>query len=142
VPEWLPTGLDITQREISHYTPQSGAGSGAQVTFTYSRSGDAQPAGATLIFEANDGPIDAPPLLAEGQEQSVTVNGVPGYYVHGGWQNDGTGDPKIKLGSLQWDSQADDAYLTWTQNGVTYLFSAYNLDLKLDDLLKIAGSLK
>ena len=91
--------------------------------------------------DANDGPIGAPPLLAASREQSVTVNGLPGIYVHGGWQDDGRGDPNTKMGSLLWDDNADDAYLTWVQEGVTYLLEAHNLSLDLDGLLHIASSM-
>jgi hypothetical protein len=61
--------------------------------------------------------------------------------VHGGWQDDGRGDPNTKLGNLLWDDQADDAYLTWTQDGVTYLLEAHNLGLELNDLLRITASM-
>jgi len=71
----------------------------------------------------------------------VTVNGLPGIYVHGSWQNDGRGDPDTNIGSLRWDDEADDAYLTWTQAGVTYLLEAHRLGLVSDDLLRIAGSM-
>jgi hypothetical protein len=142
VPTWLPDGLDHIQRGISRYDPQSWEGSGVQVEISYNQTENFQSSNGMLLFEANDGPIGAPPLLAEGREQSVTVNGQSGYYVHGAWQNDGTGDPNTRYGDLLWDDQADDAYLTWTQEGVTYLLAANNLNLGLDDLTRIAESIK
>jgi hypothetical protein len=38
------------------------------------------------------------------------------------------------------DKMADDTYLTWTQQGVTYLLEAHNLSLNLEDLQQIAMS--
>jgi hypothetical protein len=69
------------------------------------------------------------------------INGLPGIYVHGSWQNDGKGDPNTKMGSLMWDDTSDDAYLTWTQAGVTNLLEAHNLGLGPVDLLRIASSM-
>jgi hypothetical protein len=142
LPAWVPNGLDSIQREIQqHYDPKTGVGSGAQVEVTYGHTGDPQFANGILRFEANDGPIGAPPLLAEGRQQSVTVNGQSGYYVHGAWQNDGTGDANTRYGDLTWDDQADAAYLTWSQDGVTYLLEANGLGLGLSGLNRIAESL-
>ncbi len=72
----------------------------------------------------------------------MTVNGLPGIYVHGSWQDNGKGDPNIKLGSLLWDEASDNAYLTWTQDNVTCLLESHNLGLGLDELLRIAGSMR
>jgi hypothetical protein len=141
LPAWVPDGLDAIQREIQRYDPQTGVGSGAQVEVTYSHTGDPQFANGVLRFEANDGPIGAPPLLAEGRQQPVTVNGQSGYYVHGAWQDDGSGDANTRHGDLTWDDQADAAYLTWSQDGVTYLLAANGLELGLSDLNRIAESL-
>ena len=142
VPTWLPEGLDFVDRTISTYDPQSLEGSGVQVEISYSRTENFISTNGMLLFKVNDGPISAPPLLAASREQPVTVNGQSGYYVHGGWQSDGTGDPQTRYGDLLWDEEADDAYLTWTQDGVTYLLAAYNLGLGLDDLLQIAESIE
>ncbi len=140
LPTWLPDGLSYTHISISEYDPLSWQGSGKKASVDYSRSENFEPASGILSLHANDGPISAPPLLAESRQQAVIVNGQPGYYVHGAWQDDGRGDPNIKMGILQWDDQADDAYLTWAQNGVTYLLEAHNLGLEADDLLRIAES--
>lgn len=142
LPTWLPEGLSYARITISEYDTQTWQGSGKQISISYSRSETSDFNSGMLFLHANDGPISAPPLLAESQQQDVTVNGQPGYYVHGGWQDDGRGDPNIKMGVLQWDSQADDAYLTWTQDGVTYLLEAHNLGLEADDLLRIAESFR
>lgn len=141
VPTWLPDGLIYIHRSVHEYDPRESEGSGQQVSIEYGRTADFDFQSGVLSFRANDGPIGAPPLLAESREQPVTVNGLPGIYVHGGWQDDGRGDPNTKMGSLLWDDNADDAYLTWTQDGVTYLLEAHNLGLDLDDLLRIAGSM-
>jgi len=141
VPSWVPDCLSYVHRHITEYDPQEQPGSGKQVVISYGRTEDLSFADGMLVFRANDGPIGAPPLLAEGCQVPVTVNGEPGYYVHGGWQDDGTGDPNIRMGQLLWDSAADDAYLTWTQAGVTYLLEAHNLGLGLDELLRIAEAM-
>ncbi len=142
LPTWLPDDLIYVHRSITTgYDPRNWEGSGKQLTVEYGRTANFDPASGFLFLRANDGPIGAPPLLAESREQPVTVNGQPGIYVHGGWRDDGKGDPKTKLGILQWDDQEDDAYLTWTQGGVTYLLEAHNLSLQLGDLQKIATSM-
>lgn len=141
LPTWLPDGLNYVHRSISEYDPQSWEGSGKKLSIIYARTPDQDFTKGLLYLNANDGPISAPPLLAESSEQSVTVNGQPGIYVHGGWQDDGRGDPNTKMGILQWDDQADDAYLTWTQGGVTYLLEAHNLGADLDVLMRIAESM-
>jgi hypothetical protein len=141
VPTWLPDGLTYVNRGTREYDPQNGEGSGKKVIIEYSRTSDFNDEMGTLMLYANDGLIGSPPLLAASREQQVTVNGQSGIYVHGSWQNDGGGDPNTRLGSLLWDDHADNAYLTWTQNGVTYLLQAHNLGLGLDDLLRIAGSM-
>jgi len=142
IPSWLPDGLTYMHASISEYDPNTLEGSGQQVIVTYGRTADFDFESGVLFFRANDGPIGAPPLLAESRQQMVTVNGQPGIYVHGGWRDDGGGDPTTKMGNLQWDDQSDDAYLTWTQDGVTYLLEAHNLGLNLSDLLRIAASLE
>jgi len=142
-PSWLPAGLDHYHGSIAKYDPieNQNPGSGTSVSLYYYRSADHDFLKGVLYLRANDGPIPAPPLLAQTREQEVTVNGQPGIYVHGAWQDDGSGDPNLKMGTLQWDDQADDAYLSWEQDGVTYLLEAHNLGLGLDDLLKIAASM-
>lgn len=142
-PGWLPQELDHYYGSLSKYDPVENQipGSGMSVTLYYYRSADHDFQQGVLYLRANDGPIPAPPLLAQSREQEVTVNGQPGIYIHGGWQDDGSGDPNIKMGALQWDDQADDAYLSWEQDGVTYLLEAHNLGFGLEDLLKIAASM-
>lgn len=142
LPSWLPDGLTHMHASLSKYDPNTLEGSGQQVSITYGRTADFDFESGVLFFRANDGPIGAPPLLAESRQQMVTVNGQPGIYVHGGWRDDGSGDPTTRMGNLQWDDQSDDAYLTWTQDGVTYLLEAHNLGLNLSDLLRIAASLE
>ncbi len=141
VPTWLPDDLTYIHRSVHEYNPSELEGSGQQVDIEYWRTANFDFQNGVLSLRANDGPIGAPPLLAESREQPVTINGLPGIYVHGGWQDDGRGDPNTKMGILQWDDQADDAYLTWTQDGVTYLLEAHNLGLELNDLLRIAETM-
>jgi len=142
LPTWLPDGLNYVHYSISNYDPQSWEGSGKKLTITYARTPEHDFSKGMLFLFANDGPISAPPLLAKSREQSVIVNGYPGIYVHGSWQDDGSGDPNTKMGRLQWDDQADDAYLTWSQDEVTYLLSAHNLGADVDALIRIAESMK
>jgi len=141
VPTWLPDDLTYIHRSVVEYNPSELEGSGQQVDIEYWRTANFNFQNGVLSLRANDGPIGAPPLLAESREQPVTINELPGIYVHGGWQDDGRGDPNAKMGILQWDDQADDAYLTWIQDGVTYLIEAHNLGLELNDLLRIAESM-
>ncbi len=55
----------------------------------------------TMEFEDHRPLYDDAAIQAEAREQAVTVNGQPGHYVHGGWQDDGRGDPNTKMGVLQ-----------------------------------------
>ncbi len=142
VPTWLPDNLIYVHRSIQKYDPQENEGSGFKVEIDYGRTPDFNQENGVLFLSANDGPIPAPYVLAESRSQSVTVNGVPGIYVHGGWQSDGSGDPNTRMGDLLWDDNADDAYLTWSQDGVTYLLAAHKLMLNLDDMLRIASSMR
>jgi len=141
IPTWLPDDLIYVHRSIHEYDPAEIEGSGQKVSIEYGRTADLDFQRGVLFLSVNDGAIPAPPLLAESREQTVTVNGHSGIYVYGGWQDDGRGDPTTKMGNLQWDDQADDAYLTWTQDGVTYLLEAHNLEADLDVLLRIAESM-
>ena len=140
-PAGLPEDLVYTYRSLREYEPSETAGSGQMVSIEYYRTEALDLESGVLRLTANDGRFNSPPLLAASREQSVTVNGLPGIYVHGSWQNDGRGDPDTNIGSLRWDDEADDAYLTWTQAGVTYLLEAHRLGLVSDDLLRIAGSM-
>jgi hypothetical protein len=142
LPTWLPENLVYVHRDVVSYDPQIEEGSGKKLSIEYSPNTYFNSGMGLMFLNANDGPITAPPLLAENREQPVTVNGRPGYYVHGGWQDDGRGDPNTKMGNLMWDDTADDAYLTWIQDGVTYLLEAHNLGLGLSDLQRIAESMK
>ncbi len=141
LPTWLPEGLDYAYYSLHTYDPQSWGGNGKELDVDFGCAANFDFASGVLRLHANDGPISAPPLLAESREQAAMVNGQPGIYVHGGWQDDGRGDPNTRMGSLQWDDRADDAYLTWSQDGVTYLLEAHNLRISLEELKRIAASM-
>ena len=115
---------------------------GQVVDIQYCRAQDLAIQNGCVILHAGYKAQSAPPLLAESKEQTVEVNGQPGIYVHGGWQDNGRGDPNTRLGNLLWDDQVDVAYLTWMQDGVTYLLEAHNLGLNLDDMQRIASAMK
>ena len=134
-PTWLPEDLKYIYRSIPEIQ------SGQIVDIKYCRTKDLMVQNGCLILHASYKAQIAPPLLAESKEKSIEVNGQPGIYVHGGWQDNGKGDPNIRLGNLLWDDQADDAYLTWAQGGVTYLLEAHNLGLNLEDVQRIATSM-
>jgi hypothetical protein len=142
LPTWLPEGLTYIRRDVKRYQTADCRDCGRQVNITYATTPGFDYNQELLYFHANAGPGYGGPLLAETTEQTVTVNGQSGFYVHGGWQGDGQGDPKIRIGNYKWDDQADDAYLTWMQDGVTYLLQGHNLGLKLEEMLRIAESMK
>ena len=134
-PTWLPEDLKYIYRSIPEIQ------SGQIVDIKYCRTKDLMVQNGCLILHASYKVQMAPPLLAESKKKSIEVNGQPGIYVHGGWQDNGKGDPNTRLGNLLWDDQADDAYLTWAQGGVTYLLEAHNLGLNLEDMQRIAASM-
>jgi hypothetical protein len=135
-PTEVPAGLDYVRREVSD------VGSGLQVYLTYGRTPDYNYDSGLLMLIASQGPISAPPLLAASREQAVTVNGQPGIYAHGGWQNNGQGDPATRFGDLLWDDTIDSAYLTWAQEGVTYLLQAHGLGLGEAELIAVAEGME
>jgi hypothetical protein len=141
VPAWLPQGLNTVYRSVSRVSDLQ-TRQGVTFQIEYYRMPALNPEKGRLLLAAGTGSTGATPLLAEMTETRVTVNGNSGYYVHGGWQNDGRGNPRIRIGSLLWDDQVDAAYLTWVQDGVTYLLEAENLGLGSEDLLRVAQSLQ
>ena len=135
-PTWLPEGLTFIHRSISN------SQSGQSVDIQYCRTEDMAVQSGCLILYASYNAQTATPLLAESKEQTVEVNGQPGIYVHGGWQDNGSGDPNTRLGNLLWDDEVDVAYLTWMQDSVTYLLEAHYLRLNLEDMQRIAASMQ
>ena len=135
-PTQLPEDLPYVYRGL-----QSNQ-SGQTVEIQYCRTMDMSVQKGCLFLFANYNAQPPSPLLAESKEQMVEVNGQPGIYVHGGWQDNGQGDPNTRLGNLLWDDKVDAAYLTWEQDGVIYLFEGRNLELNLDDLLRVAASME
>ena len=135
-PTWLPEGLPYIYRSMQDMQ------SGQVVDIQYCRTQDLAIQNGCVILHAGYKAQNASPLLAESKEQTVEINGQPGIYVHGGWEDNGKGDPNTRLGNLLWDDQADNAYLTWMQNDVTYLLEAHNLGLGLDEMKRIAESMQ
>jgi len=142
LPTWLPEGLTNVDQDVDHYDIGNCQGCGRQVIIEFSKTANFDPKDGNLLYHANQIPAYGGPLLAETTQQAINVNGQSGLYVHGGWQDDGRGDPKIRIGNLLWDDQIDAAYLTWTQDGVAYLIEAHHLGLKLEDMLRIAETIK
>jgi hypothetical protein len=134
-PTELPAGLDHVRREVRDL------GDGAQVYLSYALTPEHTFEEGVLLLIAREGALSAPPLLAASREQAVSVNEQSAIYVHGGWQDNGQGDPDTRFGDLLWDDAVDSAYLTWEQDGVTYLLQAHGLGLAAEDLLQIASSM-
>lgn len=141
LPTWLPQEFAHSRVSLTG-DPMPDDDYGNKLGIHYSQVAAPGLGDGVLSMHASEGLLSAPPLLPQAAEQAVTVRGVSGAYVHGGWQDDGTGDPNIATGNLLWDAQADDAYLTWVEDGVTYLLEAHNLGLELGDLMKMAESLE
>ncbi len=141
LPTWLPEEFAHTRVSITENSMPDDA-YGPKLGIEYSQVAAPGPGDGILVMHASEGLLSAPPVLASAAEEAVSVRGLPGVYVHGGWQDDGTGDPSIRMGSLLWDERADDAYLTWEEDGVTYLLEAHNLGLQFEELLRVAESLE
>jgi hypothetical protein len=135
-PGWLPDGLDY-QRGLAN---NKGGDANLEAVLTYGKVGDDTDTG-TLTLEITPG--DLPPYyLSEKAAQDVTVNGQGGVYIHGGWMTDKPVQPGESSQGLFWDSANDDAYLSWVEDGLAYRLQAHGLGLGLDELTKIAESLK
>ena len=74
--------------------------------------------------------------VPSGSVERVTVDGVTGYYVHGGYGDDGPGT------SVRWNPAADDEELTWERGGFTYDLTTAGLHFSSADLIRIAESVR
>ena len=137
-PTWLPEGLALAGGNVSNDEQK------AQVYLEYRLAGlPASSETPCLMLAIYAGSVGAPPLLAASQEVAVEVHGQQAIYVHGGWRDDGQGDPQVAIGgTLQWDSSLDSAWLTWEEGELTYLLQAHGLELDLDQMIRIAESLE
>lgn len=138
VATWLPEGLTLAGGSVSGLESQEVI----KVTLEYRRAGLVGGEAPVLRQWVANGAMPAPPLLAAKYERPSTVHGQPAVYVHGGWRDDGQGDPETAHGPLRWDETFDSAYLTWEEDGLAYLLEAQGLGLTESDLVRIAESLR
>ncbi|MGQ9682547.1 MAG: hypothetical protein ACUVX9_08435 [Anaerolineae bacterium] len=136
VPTWLPAGLVLANGSAQDL------GETQKVILEYRRTTEVGTDAPVLRQWVATGPMPAPPLLAAKYEQPSSVAGLPAIYTHGGWREDGRGDPETAVGPLRWDDTLDAAYLTWEEDGLTYLLEAQGLGLSEAELVRIAESLR
>ena len=106
-----------------------------------------EPHDAYLLWKRSDGQTGALSLqikdgsalpggsaVPSGTLQPVSVNGAPGYVVHGDYEDNGPGT------AAHWNPNADDYELTWAHGGLTYDLTASDLHLSASELVRIGDS--
>lgn len=144
IPTWLPEGLALAGAYVKL---DNGLAADrkplADVTVIYHRT--SEPQGTTpgeMLLTITSRPNPAGFVVPNSREQEAMINGQAGVYTHGGWRDDGQGDPQTALGNLRWDDALDEARLSWTEDGLTYTLQAVGLGLSREDMVRIAESLR
>jgi len=137
-PGWLPEGIAYRNGDALQ-TADKGI---PETWLTYRRAGEGDaPDAPELVLEATTG--DLPPIyLSEKAAQDVTVSRQPGVYIHGGWTTSRPIQPGESIQGLFWDFAEDDAYLSWVEDGIAYRIQQHGLGLTLEDMTRIAESLR
>lgn len=136
-PQWVPGGVPLASAEANKYNDRDYTVSLFYRDMRIPLDEDA-PVIHLLIFK---GPLNGH-LVAASREEDVIVQGQPAVYVHGGWRDDGKGDPTTALGNLQWDDAIDSAWLSWEDQSITYSMAVHNLGVTREDVLRIAESFR
>lgn len=128
LPTWLPSGLAL---DGCHAPPPDTprVRSNGTAACVYSRGGVA----FLTIQETKPQPGDpiGSIVVSTANAEEITVHGQPGLYARGSWNDDGT-----------WNAHLDFAYLSWSENGITYTLITHGLGLGRADLLRVADSLR
>lgn len=137
-PQWLPDNLVFVGGQIEKLAE------GTQVELWFYPEGQSPDQDSSyLLIRIGPG---SPFLVPANREQHIDINGNPASYIHGGWDDEGRGDPSTALGNgsnkMLWNDEIDDAYLTGKLGGQPYLMFAHELGLRLDEMKKIAESMK
>ncbi len=137
-PRWLPDNLVFGGGQIEKLAE------GTQIELWFYPEGQSPDQDSSyLLIRIGPG---SPYLVPANREQQIDMNGNAASYIHGGWDDEGRGDPSTALGNgsnkLRWNDEIDDAYLTWKQGGQPYLMFAHELGLRLNEMKKIAESMK
>ncbi len=147
VPTWLPEGLTFAGAEVNVDTVSTPGPDGeppAEVSLVYHRASQSQISASTEMLQLLIlfGPNPAGFVVPNSRGQEAVINGQAGVYAHGGWRDDGQGDPQTALGDLRWDDALDEAWLSWGEDGLTYTLQAVGLGLGREDMVRIAESLR
>jgi hypothetical protein len=125
LPAWVPAGYVLQEKvNVTHFND-------AQMTM-YEIDWHA-PEKATFsltIIEQRPNGKDNQFVIGQESIEEVQVNGVTAALVRGGWNAD----------ARQWDNP-DILTLYLDRGGQTYIFQAFERDISIDDLVRIAGSL-
>lgn len=146
IPTWLPEGLALVGAYVNIDNGLTAGRAGkplADVTVIYHRTSEPQattPGEMLLIITSRPNPAGFVVPNSRGQE--AVIHGQTGIYTHGGWRDDGQGDPGTALGNLRWDDALDEARLSWGEDGLTYTLQAVGLGLSREDMVRIAESLR
>lgn len=131
LPRLLPEGMTMRDVYIRTSPPTDPNGSLFTVEMTYS-TGDER---VMFIRETRGASEGAG--VPESQVQDARINGRSALYAQGGWEFDGDSGS-----SLRWDETLNRQLLSWESGGVTYVVDAYGLDLRREDMIRIAESIQ
>ncbi len=138
---WRPNGLQLQGAMIGR-APSTGrtndrahAQAPLQVMIFY-RPRPESPQG--VFLQVTQGNVSGGYAFPASAARAVTINGRPATYVHGAWQQTHAGDAK----DLRWDETADYGNLSWAAGGFTYMLSYSQLGLNVEEMIRIAESLR
>ncbi len=98
-----------------------------------------------LVQRLNSRGISYFSIGASATVEPLTVRGVSGEYVYGGWKGIPTGDPKATPNLLQatWDAEQPQQTLRWSEGGYSFELRCYGVSCpSKNDLIEIADHLR
>jgi hypothetical protein len=128
-PGWLPVGLAFQGVNVGTGPASDVSHAPNSVVLFYRRhAGD----NGVVTVQVRQGDGAGGYEVPAGAAKSVTVGQHPAVFTHGAWT------PGI---NSEWDPNFDQAMLSWSQDGFSYIVQTSGLDLSQADLIRIAESL-
>ncbi|KAA3647670.1 MAG: hypothetical protein DWQ07_01420 [Chloroflexi bacterium] len=138
LPAWVPDDLTflgvLVSGEISE-VPHPAGEETPVVSLLYGKNQVASsnaPAQLVIVVAPESEYVGA--LVDEAAIETVLIGDNEALFVKGTWQTNEASS------GLQWDPTVDVVRITWETNGFTYELTAHDLDLNMEDVIKIAES--